>query len=176
MSVVTCAIESARLRLRQYVDADAPFILELLTDPEFLRHIGDRGVHDIADAQRYIRESPGASYSRYGFGLYALERKDGGPVLGMCGLLRRDTHPDVELGFALLPAARGHGYAREAAAATLRYAVQELQLTRLVALTAPDNTASIRILNELGFRFERMAKLSPSGPSRVFVFEAAKPS
>ncbi len=160
-----------RLRLRPLEAGDAPFILALLTDAEFLRQVGDRGVHDLAGAERYIREGPQASRARHGFALDAIELPDGRCV-GICGLLRRDTHDEVELGFALLPEARGHGYAREAAALALRDAGERLGLKRLIALTAPDNERSIRILTALGFRFERMATLTASGPSRLFSYEA----
>jgi RimJ/RimL family protein N-acetyltransferase len=91
----------------------------------------------------------------------------------MCGLLRRDTHPDVEIGFALLPGARRQGYALEAAGATMRLAVESLGLKRIVAITAPDNSDSIRILERVGLRFERLVRFAPDGSeSRFFVFES----
>jgi len=159
-----------RVRLRPLQATDAPFILALLTDAEFLRQVGDRGVHDLASARQYIDSGPRTSYARHGFGLEAIEVRDG-RCIGICGLLRRDTHPDVELGFALLPGARGQGYAAEAAALTVGRATQELGLRRLVALVAPDNPRSARIVETLGFRFERMAHLSPAGTSQLFVYE-----
>jgi RimJ/RimL family protein N-acetyltransferase len=168
--------ETARLRLRHLSGADAAFVLELNTDPDFIANIGDRGVHTLQDAQRYIAEGPAQSYERFGFGLFLVERKDSCVALGMCGLLRRDSHPDVEIGFAFLPQARHRGYALEAAAATLQLGVDALGLTRIVAITAPDNAASIRILKHLGLRFERMVHFTPDGrESRLFVYERAAP-
>ena len=102
-------IETARLRLRQLHAGDAAFVVELLTDPDFLANVGDRGVSDLDSAGRYIAAGPIASYQRFGFGLYLMESKDTAAALGMCGLLRRDSHPDVEIGFALLPRARRRG-------------------------------------------------------------------
>jgi len=163
--------ETPRLRLRRVVHGDAPFILELLTDPDFLANVGDRGVRDLQSARRYIAEVPGASYQRLGFGLWLVERKDSGQPLGLCGLLRRDTHPDVEIGFALLPAARGYGYAHEAAAATLHLALGTLGLRRVVAITAPGNAASIGLLERLGFKYERTGRYSGDGESRLFVLD-----
>ena len=165
--------ESTRLRLRRLQAEDAPFVLELLTDPAFLANVGDRGVHDLEGARRYIAEGPRTSYQRFGFGLYLVELKGGSQALGLCGLLRRDSHVDVEIGFALLPQARGHGYAREAAAATMRFAVETLGLRRVVAITAPDNIDSVRILEQVGLRFARMVHFTPDGrESRLFVFES----
>jgi ribosomal-protein-alanine N-acetyltransferase len=166
--------ETARLRLRRLSSADAAFILELLNDPDFLANVGDRGVHSLQDAQRYIAEGPVLSYERFGFGLYLVELKDTRVALGLCGLLRRDSHADVEIGFALLPQARRCGYAFEAAAATLQLGVHALGLTRIVAITAPDNAHSIRILERLGLRFAGMVHFTPDGSeSRLFVYERA---
>jgi ribosomal-protein-alanine N-acetyltransferase len=165
-------IETERLLLRRLSEADAPFVLALLTDPDFLTQVGDRGVHDLESARRYVREGPGASYARHGFGLNVMQVKQTSAAVGLCGLLRRDSHPDVEIGFALLPQARGQGLALEAAAATLSWGLDTLALTRIVALTAPDNAGSIRILERIGLRFERMVQFSADGtPSRFFAIE-----
>jgi ribosomal-protein-alanine N-acetyltransferase len=165
-------METARLRLREMSGDDAGFILEVLTDPDFIANVGDRGVHDLSAARRYIAEGPGGSYLEHGFGLYLVERLADRAPLGICGLLRRDSHPDVEIGFAFVPRARGHGYALEAAGATLAFAQRTLGLTRVVALTAPDNHPSIHILESIGLRFERMVRFMPDGAERrLFVFE-----
>ena len=165
-------LETARLRLREMADDDAPFVLEVLTDPDFVANVGDRGVHELASARRYILEGPGASYVKYGFGLYIVERLADQAPLGMCGLLRRDSHPDVEIGFAFVRRARGQGYALEAARATLGFAQRTLGITRIVALTKPDNHPSIRILEAIGLAFERMVRFTPDGKEcRLFVVE-----
>ena len=70
--------ETARLRLRRLSGEDAAFVLELMSDPDFIANIGDRGVHNLEDARRYIVEGPGASYARFGFGLYVVELKADG--------------------------------------------------------------------------------------------------
>jgi RimJ/RimL family protein N-acetyltransferase len=164
--------ETPRLRLRQLLGSDAPFIIELLNDPEFIRNVGDRGVRTLADAQRYIETGPAASYARYGFGLYVVELRDAAVAAGLCGLLHRDTHPDVEIGFALLPRHRGNGYTMEAARAALRLGVESLRLTRIVAITAPDNLPSIRILETLGLNFAGLVRFGEDGrESRLYVLE-----
>jgi [ribosomal protein S5]-alanine N-acetyltransferase len=163
--------ESARLSLRHMSDGDAPFIVALLNDPDFLRNVGDRGVRNEDDARRYIAQGPQASYARYGFGLWLAELRPSAVAIGMCGLLRRDTHPDVEIGFAFLPPYRGRGYASEAAQATMQLATHNLGLSRVVAITALDNAASGAILEKLGFRFERLVHYTADGESRLFVFE-----
>lgn len=153
-------LETERLTLRRLSTDDAEFILELLTDPAFLEYVGDKGVRTVADARDYILSGPIASYQQFGFGLYLVMLKGDGSPIGMCGLLKRESLPDVDIGFAFLPRYRSRGYAYEAAAAVLAYARAQLGLGRIVAITVPDNAGSIRILEKIGLRFERMVRLS----------------
>jgi RimJ/RimL family protein N-acetyltransferase len=143
-------LETPRLRLRELVAADAPFVLELLTDPDFVRHIGDRGVRDLDTAKTYIADGPQASYARHGHGLWLAELRDTGEAAGMCGLLRRDHLDAPDLGYAWLPRFRGRGLAREAAAATLDHARDRLGMTRVLAIVSPGNDASCRLLEAVG--------------------------
>ena len=157
-------LETARLALRRLDFEDAPFLVELLNQPSFLANIGDRGVRNVEDAHRYLREGPMAMYEKHGFGLWHVARRLDGVAMGMCGLLRRDTLPDVDLGYAFLPEHWGQGYAFEAAAATLRVAATKFGLARVIGVVSEGNTASIRVLEKLGMRFERMASMNPNEP------------
>lgn len=150
---------TARLTLREFVDADAPFIVTLLNQPSFIQFIGDKGVRSVDDAKKYITSGPIESYQRHGFGLYLVELKDRKPI-GMCGVLKRESLPDPDLGFAFLPQYWGKGYAFEAASAALDQARDFFRLARILAITNPDNDASIKLLGKLGFQFERVMKLS----------------
>jgi RimJ/RimL family protein N-acetyltransferase len=162
-------LETERLVLRQLSTDDAEFIIELLNQPSFLRYIGDKGVRNSEDAVRYIQTGPQASYERFGFGLYLVELKETGASIGICGLLKRDSLPDVDVGFAFLPEFWSQGYAFESAAAVMTYGREALGLRRIVAITSPDNDASIRLLEKIGLRFERMIKLSEDQPEvRLF--------
>jgi RimJ/RimL family protein N-acetyltransferase len=139
---------------------DAGFILELLNDPSFIQNIGDRQVRTLEDARGYIQNGPVASYDRHGFGLCLVLLKETNEPIGMCGLIRRDTLDDVDIGYALLPRFWSKGYASEAAQATLAYARDVVGLKRVVAITDPANAGSIRVLEKLGLRFEKMVRLS----------------
>jgi RimJ/RimL family protein N-acetyltransferase len=163
-------IETERLKLRRLGVADAEFIRELLSEPSFIENIGDRGVRSNEDACRYILNGPVRSYDRLGFGLYLVELKETGAAIGICGLLKRDALEDVDIGFAFLPKFWGKGYAYEAAAAVMEYGRNVLGLERIVAVTAPKNEASMRVLRKIGMRFERMIVMSEDGKeSRLFV-------
>lgn len=166
--------ETPRLILRRLTLDDVPFIRRLVNDPDWLRYIGDKNVHSDDDAVRYLETGPIDMYRRLGFGLWAVELKEGGAPIGMCGLIRRDTLEDVDLGFALLPAFRGRGYATEAATAALAYGRTAFGLRRIVAITTPDNDASARLLERLGFRFERVLE-SPDNPERLRLYASEVP-
>lgn len=157
-------LETDRLVLRRLVVEDAEFILNLLNEPSFRRYIGDKGVRTIDHARDYILTGPIASYERFGFGLYLTELKQTQAPIGICGLLKRETLVDVDIGFAFLPQYWRQGYAFESASAVIAYGKDVLGLDRIVAITSPDNDASINVLKKLGLKFERMIKLSEDTP------------
>jgi ribosomal-protein-alanine N-acetyltransferase len=153
-------LETNRLILRWFTEADAAFIHELLNEPAWKRYIGDRGIDSLESARHYLETVPIASYERHGFGLYAMQQKVDATLVGMCGLIKRDGLDDVDIGFAVLSRFEGQGLATEAAAATLAHVRETLGLKRLVAITSIDNERSARLLERLGMRFERMVRLS----------------
>ena len=111
--------ETTRLRVSHLGEDDAPFILRLLNEPSFLRHIGDKGVRTLEDAVAYLRKGPMASVEIHGFGLSRVELKATGEVIGMCGLIQRPNFDDVDIGYAYLPEYWSKGYAIEAARGVL---------------------------------------------------------
>jgi RimJ/RimL family protein N-acetyltransferase len=144
-----------RLYLRRLDDADAPFVVALLNDPDWIANIGDRHVRDAAAARAWIANGPEAMFRSHGFGLLACERRDDGEAIGICGLIRRPKLDDVDLGYALLPGFRGRGYVTEAGRATLDWARDAHALRRVVAIVTPGNAPSVAVLARLGFVFER---------------------
>ena len=110
-----------------------------------------------------------ASYAKNGFGLYLVALKDTLAPIGICGLIKRDGLDEPDIGYALLPEFWSNGYALEAASAMMTFAQETLGLNRIVAITSPDNQASIRVLNNLGLQFEKMILLpGASAESRLF--------
>lgn len=162
-------LETRRLALRLMTLDDDAFVRTLLNEPSFIRYIGDRGVRTLDDARRYIAEGPRASYERLGFGLYVVEGRETRLPIGICGLLKRDTLEHPDLGFAFLPRHWSQGYAFEAASGVLRYARASLGIGRILAITSPENDASIRLLLRLGFTYEGTRRLSEGTPEvKVF--------
>ncbi|CAN5904680.1 hypothetical protein BH11MYX4_BH11MYX4_58040 [soil metagenome] len=157
-------LEAERMTLRWFDEADAPFVHELLNDPAWLANIGDRNVRTLDDARRWIADNLVATYWRTGHGLWAMERRSDCALLGMCGLLERDALPELDVGYALAPAFRGSGYAREAALACLRYGRDVLGRSRILAIVSPAHRSSIRVLESIGMVQERVCVLE--GESR----------
>lgn len=163
MTPGTPILETTRLVLRRFTLDDAPFVFEMVNDPAWLEHIGDRGVRTLDDARAYIRDRTLAMYDRMGFGMYVVTLKATGEAVGACGLVKRDSLDDVDIGFAFLPAYRGKGYAVEAAAAVLDYGIRAFGMKRIVAIVSAANHRSIRVLERIGLRFERMTTLPGEG-------------
>ena len=153
-------LETERLTLRRFIAEDAEFILELVNEPSFIQNIGDRGVRSTSDAIKYIETGPVASYARNGFGLYLVRLKESGESIGMCGLIKRDALDDVDIGYAYLPRFWSRGYAVEAALGVKEFARDVIKLNRIVAVTDPENQGSIRVLEKIGFAFEKMVRLT----------------
>jgi RimJ/RimL family protein N-acetyltransferase len=153
-------VQTARLRLRVARPEDTAFYHALVNDPAFIEHIGDRGIRTLDDARNALLAGPVAMQEARGHSLYVVELKEDGSLIGMCGLIKRDTLDEIDLGYAYLPGWRGQGYAYEAARAVLDYA-PTLGIRRLVAIVSPANAASNGLLRKLGMRFERFTHLVP---------------
>lgn len=151
--------ETHRLALRKLNPDDAQFILQLLNEPAFLKYIGDKEVCTTEDAKSYLRNGPLKSYDSLGYGLYLVSLKEKKTPVGICGLKKRASLNIPDLGFAFLKEHRSNGYATESARAVMEYAKTTLGISRIAALTKPENSASVSVLNKLGFRFEKNISL-----------------
>ena len=153
-------LQTRRLSLRWITLADAELMLAVWNDPAFIEHVGDRGIRSLQQAQETLQQGAFELYAQYGYGPYrvALAADDTG--IGICGLFRREGFDEPDIGYSILPAYCGRGYAFEAASAVLEYARTTLGLARVTAFIAPANAPSIGLAGKLGLRYERMARLS----------------
>ena len=153
---------------------DAEFIFELLNTPKFIKYIGNRGVRSVEQAREFIESRYRQSYREHGFGLYTVELRifsddlkntlhaarvsasDAPTQIGICGFVKRDTLPEPDIGFAFLPEYEGQGYGFESAKAVLEYGREALGFSRVLAITSQDNEVSGKLLEKLGFVFDRM--------------------
>ncbi len=161
--------ETGRLRLREFTVQDAPFIIDLLNSEKWLQFIGERNVKTEPQAKAYLENGPLTSYREHGFGLWAVELKPENTLIGMCGLLKRETlnHPDI--GFALLPQYMGKGYGLEVARATMLVAKDTLKLPVVYAIVLPTNTTSINLLQKIGMTFQRNFQF-PTKPEALLLY------
>ncbi|MDN3918900.1 GNAT family N-acetyltransferase [Roseateles violae] len=167
-------LRTERLRLRQFTPADADFMLALVNDPDWHRNINDPGVRDREQALAWMETRLFEPYQRLGHGFWAVERLSDGQLIGMCGLFKRDSLPEVDVGYALAAPFRGQGYAREAAGACLAYGREQLGLRRILAIIAPDNTPSARVLESIGMVAQGVQQLdAQTGPSMLYAWEAS---
>lgn len=145
--------ETERLSVTPVELDDAQHILDLNLDPDWKQYIGDRGVYDLPSAKQYIINGPHRMYRDQGFGVLAIREKATNVFVGTCGLLQRErlSHPDI--GFAFLPIGRGKGFALEAAQALMDDVKHKGQWKYINALVSPDNKASIKLLEKLGFQY-----------------------
>lgn len=155
-------LESERFVLRHVSENDAPFILKLLNDPEYISNIRDSQVRDQDGAKDFIRRMYVASYEKHDIGLLLVEDKMTLMPVGLCGLIRRDGLPDIDIGYAIDSNHRGKGIAQEVARATLEYGFQRKKFRRSVAIVSPNYLGSIKVLENIGFVFEKMVRLNPN--------------
>jgi ribosomal-protein-alanine N-acetyltransferase len=142
-------LTTPRLLLRPHAPADADFMLRLNADPLVVRYTGDVAFQDRSEALAVIA-SLQAQHARRMGRLVVIERGTGEPV-GWCGLRWHEDEGAADLGYRLLRDRWGRGYATEASAACIQYAFVDLDLPRLIARVVPQNTASVRVLEKLGF-------------------------
>ena len=144
-------IETPRLILRGWRDADYEPFAALNADPEVMRHFPAPHSREESDA---LADRNRRHIDDHGWGLWAVERKDDQAFLGFTGLARpRPPNPladEVEVGWRLIRSAWGYGYASEAARASLEYGFNELGLSRIVSFTAVENERSHAVMRRIG--------------------------
>jgi ribosomal-protein-alanine N-acetyltransferase len=166
-------LETERLLIRELDSAlDAEFVFALLNSEGFLKYIGDRGVRTLDDSRNFIETRYKKSYRDNGYGLYAVELREGGIPAGLCGFVRRDTLDGPDIGFAFLPDHERKGYGFESASAMMDYGADSLGFDEVFAITTLDNNASIRLLNKLGFSLLRVID-TPEG-ERLNLFSSCQ--
>ncbi|MDT8999391.1 GNAT family N-acetyltransferase [Paucibacter sp. APW11] len=143
-------LRTERLRLRWFSENDAGFMLGLLNEPGWHQNISDPGVGDVDAAAKWIGERLIDKYWEQGHGFWAVERLDDGELIGLCGIFKRPGLPHADVGYALPARHEGRGYAREAAAACLRYAHEVLGMDCVQAITAVGNERSGHLLKTIG--------------------------
>lgn len=145
--------ETERLILKPFDKGDAAFLITLLNSPKWIKFIGQRNVHTIDDAEKYIEEKMTTQLNRLGYGNNVVIRKEGLLPMGACGLYERPGLDVVDIGFAFLETYEGKGYGMEAATKLLQVAKEDFNLTKVCAITDKENLTSQKLLSKLGLTF-----------------------
>ncbi len=151
-------IETDRLLLRTWMlPSDLHDAIEVFTDKES-QHFYIRGLLEPGGVDAYVRRLVEKD-EREGFGVWPVIEKASHSLVGAAGLSRvRDLGGDIEIEWVFKASARGKGYAKEAAGAVLEYAFSQAHILSVCALIDPGNSASIKIANHLGMRFDRVVR------------------
>jgi ribosomal-protein-alanine N-acetyltransferase len=147
-------LESPRLYLRNFISGDAAELAKIFADEEVMRYIGTGVTLGLKHAEASVKKWP--EYEKiHGFTNWAVIRKDDGALAGKCGFNLLPDDSDVEIAYLFAKQYWGMGYATEIASAALNYGLSSLGLKRIAALVYPQNTASIRVLEKIGLKFEK---------------------
>lgn len=162
-------LETERTILFELTKDDAEFMLDLLNQPTFIKYIGDRNVRTVEESVEFIETRYQKGYVDNGFGLYGVKLKDNQEVIGICGFVKRPDLEFADIGFAFLPQFGKKGYAFETADAVMKYGKDVLGFERVLAITTQNNESSVKFLNKLGFKFERLIKM-PTDKNELNLF------
>ncbi|HMF58616.1 MAG TPA: GNAT family N-acetyltransferase [Pyrinomonadaceae bacterium] len=150
-------LETSRLRLRKFNLEDLDTLGRIVSDPEVMKYIGVGGARDLQSAEKTIKTIC-SHWDKYGFGIWAVEEKASGKLIGWCGLQHLDKTPVVEVAYLLDSPYWRQGLATEAARAALRYGFENLEVDHIVAVARPENVGSYRVMEKLGMQYERAAQ------------------
>lgn len=143
-------LETPRLILREFSIKDAQGLYQLNLNPEVIRYTGDPPFTSVEEAKHFVEQYD--AYKKNGFGRWTVIEKKSGQFIGWCGL-KYHQEGYVDLGFRFLQEKWGNGFATESSKACIKYATLELNLKQLIGRVLPDNKASIRVLEKLGFTY-----------------------
>lgn len=151
-------LETERLTLRMFRGDDLDSYAKICADPEVTRYLGDGQTLTRAEAWRQMAFIVGHWHLR-GYGLWAVEEKASGALVGRIGFLNPEGWPGFEIGWTLGRKYWGKGYATEGARRALRYAFTELDHEHVISLIHPDNQPSIRVAERLSEKLEGRTEL-----------------
>lgn len=150
-------IETARLTLRGFVPEDIDRLAVILSDSEVMRYMPGGEPRTREQSERALT-GIFEHWEMHGFGWWAVVHRSDAELIGWCGLTMIDEPPvtvDVEVAYLLDRPYWNKGFATEGAHASLRYAFDELELQRIIALAIPENGASRRVMEKIGMQYEK---------------------
>jgi RimJ/RimL family protein N-acetyltransferase len=147
-------LETDRILLREFVLDDVEAFFRMVSDPDLTRYTGDGG-KTLEEARKGLEERLFQDYRKYGYGRWAAVYKPTGQVIGFAGLKYLEDVGEVDLGYRFFKEYWGQGLATESSRAVLAYGFDTRRLQRIIGIADIENKASIRVLEKVGFQFEK---------------------
>lgn len=151
--------ETERLIIKLVDIDDAEFLMQLLNTEKWLKNIGDRNIHNLEDAKKYVREKNLPNIEKLGYGNCVVILKSNNEKIGTVGLYDRDGIDGVDIGFAFLEEYEGKGYAYESAKKIIDVGINEFGIKKVSAITLPTNKSSIKLIEKLGLKFKEVVRI-----------------
>jgi len=151
-------LETERLYFRNFVPEDLEDYSKLASDPEVMKYISDGKTRNDNEIKGDLERIISYNQKNKDFGLWAAILKESNKFIGWFCLKPLAKTEEIEVGYRLLRECWGKGYASEGAIAFVKYGFEKLHLERIVAVTDPENKASIRVLEKTGLKFEKFAR------------------
>ena len=168
-------LETERLLLREWTQDDAGALFAMVSDPEVMRYVDDgKPWADVGRVREWI-EKLNVSYRTRGFSRWAVVEKDGGRAVGSCGFGLLPWSGEIDYGYLLARDRWGKGYATEIGRAALAHGFGRYGFEKVVASIAPENDASRRVLEKLGFVY-RGNEVMPGEPEESEIYVAVNPA
>jgi RimJ/RimL family protein N-acetyltransferase len=164
--------ETERLRARRWIASDVEALFAVYSDPEGMRWVGDGQPISRAECDRWMRVTM-ENYAARGYGMFVLEERTTGEIVGFCGLVHPGGQPEPEIKYALLRSHWGRGLASEIAPALLAYGAERHGLSRIIATVNPEHAVSRRVLAKAGMKL-RESRVESDG-SVTLVYEWSPP-
>ena len=143
-------LETKRLILRRWTNADCTELFEILRDEDVVRHVDDGKPFSFEKTENFLN-SMEKHERENGFCRWKVIEKSSGEIVGTCGFGRLRETNEIELGYLLRRKSWGNGYATEIAETVLAYGFDKLGFREIIALTDLENTASQKVLEKIGF-------------------------
>ncbi|HEY8562006.1 MAG TPA: GNAT family N-acetyltransferase [Pyrinomonadaceae bacterium] len=164
--------ETPRLILRQFTPEDAARNYEIYTDPDNMKFLGK--MPESIEFERYhLQRHIDNYYKARGFGLWAVVLKETGALIGRCGLILQPVEGEevIEVSYLIDNPFWGKGYAPEAARACLRLGFEKYEFASIVAMINPENTASVRVAEKIGMRYEKEVDFRDFGRVAMYLLK-----
>ena len=166
-------IVTERLQIQPVSINDAEFILTLLNSKSWIQNIGNRNVHTIEEAQKYIESRMLPQLKEKGYGNNIVQLRSTGETIGTAGIYHRPGLGIPDIGFAFLEEYQGKGYGSESAYHVMNMGFRDYDIPAMSAITLPSNKASVRLLEKLGMKYVKMIHL-PDDEEELMYYEITK--